>query len=128
MVKPPYDPPEYPRDYLDYIAALHGQHRVVGRTELYPEPKDPCMEMGKQGSENFMSSVVLGRRTDQLQVVLKYDCDNCYAPRYWQYCLCQGAEWTVVQKFATFTDLLRYLASEPPLPPTPTVRLRPRRR
>jgi hypothetical protein len=116
MISPPNGAEAFPTDYLDYIATLKA-NRQLPMTELFVEPRDPAMALGRQGDENFVYSALIGSRKDSLFVILKFDSKTAYGPKIWQYCITGGAEWDVLMDFPTFPDLLHYLETEPPPQP-----------
>jgi hypothetical protein len=113
-MQPPNGAPSFPRDYADYLPTMGGRPRHLPRTELFCEPKDPGMALGRQGSENFQCSALIGRRTDGLFPIVMYAQLEAYGPEVWQYCITGGAEWDVVMTFPDFASMLAYLENERP--------------
>lgn len=111
-MKPPNGAQTFPPDYVAYIATLKGRPRHLPRTELFCEPKDPGMTLGRQGDECFQCSALIGRRTDGLFPVLTYARREAYGPEVWQFCITGAAEWDVVMQFDDFASMLTYLEEE----------------
>lgn len=125
MIPPPNEAPAFPADYLVYVATLTC-NRILPATELFTEPRDPAMALGRQGDENFRDSVLIGCRQDGLFMVLKYASRTNYSPKVWQYCIVGGAEWDVAMEYPSFSEMLHYLETETPhRPPVASPRGKP---
>ncbi len=113
MITVPNGATEFPADYMDFLRGLTTD-RIFSIGRLFAVPRDPGEALGKQGSENYVYSVLIGSRTDGLHIVLTYASLKAYAPPEWRYNITSGAEWNVVAEFKVIGELVSFLESERP--------------
>ena len=75
----------------------------------------PGERLGRQGDENFCSSVLIGVR-EPTNIILRYVGDDPANAGHWRYGIVNGAESAIVAEFATLAELLAHLRPERPLP------------
>lgn len=114
MVRPPREAASFPADYADYLRR-HPVDHVVGRSVIFGYPVDPGERLGRQGDENFCSSVLIGVR-EPTNIILRYVGDDPANAGHWRYGIVNGAESAIVAEFATLAELLAHLRPERPLP------------
>ena len=108
MIRPPNLAAAYPDDYLAYVRSRTADEECLGGT-LFSAPRDPGITLGRQGDENFLRSVLIGRTRNGQHIILMYAPRVAYEPDSWQYGIAPGAEWEVVHAFPGFEALREFL-------------------
>lgn len=120
-------PAPLPGDYLAFLEGRVADERLPASV-LYAAPRDPGMALGKQGTENFFASVLVGWRDNGQQVVLTWERERPGDVEAWHYRIVAGAEWQHVWNFGDFAAMREFLRRERPTPPpAPAPRKRRRR-